>query len=244
MMLFGGCSSEIPEMTYEQQQQVGEYAAFTMLRYDAEHRSRLVDYSEVEAADEKARLAQEAAEAAEAARLLETGEEEKPEGTYDADGNPVEVVDNSQESSGYSSDTMEDFLGLAPGMLLSYKGYTVQGSYPEERDVSEYFAVDATQGKKFLVLWYSLYNGSGSDQSVDFLSDNIAMRARINNDITLGALVTMLNDDLSTLNVQMKDNEEIECVLIFEIDEVTADDIESIVVRLVRNGSEWERKVP
>ena len=76
-VLFGGCASEIAELTPEQQQQVGEYAAFAMLKYDAEHRSRLVDYSEVEAADEKARLAQEAAEAAEAARLLETGEEEK-----------------------------------------------------------------------------------------------------------------------------------------------------------------------
>ena len=51
-LLLGGCGSEIAEMTDEQQAQVGEYAAFAMLRYDAEHRSRLVDYSEVEAADE------------------------------------------------------------------------------------------------------------------------------------------------------------------------------------------------
>ena len=51
-VLLGGCGSQIAEMTEEQQAQVGEYAAFAMLRYDAEHRSRLVDYSEVEAADE------------------------------------------------------------------------------------------------------------------------------------------------------------------------------------------------
>ena len=237
------CSSEIPEMTDEQQQQVGEYAAFAMLRYDAEHRSRLVDYAEVEAADEKARLAEEAAATAAAARALETGEENKPEGTYDADGNLIDVIDNNGSSSGYSSDTMEDFLGLAPGMLLTYKGYTVQGSYPEESDVSEYFAVDAAQDKKFLVLWYSLYNGTGSDQSINFLSDNIAMRARVNDNISLTALVTMLNDDMSTLQTNLRDNEEIECVLIFEIDNDTAANVNSIVVRMAKEGHEWERKV-
>ena len=63
MLFFGGCKSEIAEMTDEQQQQVGEYAAFAMLRYDAEHRSRLVDYSEVVAADEAARIAAEEAAA-------------------------------------------------------------------------------------------------------------------------------------------------------------------------------------
>ena len=63
-LFMGGCGSEIAEMTDEQQTQIGEYAAFAMLRYDAEHRSRLVDYSEVEAADEAKRLAEEAAAAA------------------------------------------------------------------------------------------------------------------------------------------------------------------------------------
>ena len=244
VLFAGGCSSQIAEMTPEQQEQVGEYAAFAMLRYDAEHRSRLVDYSEVEAADEKIRLAAEAAAAAEAARALETGEEaDKPEGTYDADGNLIDVIDKSEEGNGYTSDTMEDFLGLSSGMLLTYKGYTVQSSYPEESDVSEYFAVDATPGKKFLVLWYSLYNGSGSDQDINFLSDDVAMRARVNDDINVTALVTMLNDDMSTLQTHIRDNEEIECVLVYEISEEAASDIRSIVVRLSKSGHDWERKV-
>ena len=70
-VLLGGCGSQIAEMTEEQQAQVGEYAAFAMLRYDAEHRSRLVDYSEVQAADEAKRLAEEAAAAAALAALKE-----------------------------------------------------------------------------------------------------------------------------------------------------------------------------
>ena len=96
VLFFGGCKSEIAEMTDEQQQQVGEYAAFAMLRYDAEHRSRLVDYSEVVAADEAARLAEEAAAAAELARQTETAE--NPDETLDPEGNPVEVIDNTTDN--------------------------------------------------------------------------------------------------------------------------------------------------
>ncbi len=236
-----GCGSEISELSDAQTQQVGEYAAFAMLRYDAEHRSRLVDYAEVEAADEFARLAAERAAEAELARQTETAEaeDETPEGPDAID----KTEDQQSGDTGYASDTMEDFLELPSGMLLSYKGYTVQSSYPEDADISEYFVVDATAGKKFLVLWYSIYNGSGSDVNVNFLSDNIAFKCRVNDGTTATALVTMLNDDMSTLQLDLRDNEEIDAVLIFEIDESLANNIDSISVKLSKNGSEWERRV-
>lgn len=241
-LMLGGCGSEIAELTDEQQAQVGEYAAFAMLRYDAEHRSRLVDYSEVLAADEAKRLAEEAAAAAELARQTETGEDQTPEGTLDADGNPVEVIDRT-EDPGYVSDTMEDFLELPNGVLLTYRGYTIQSSYPEEADVSDYFVVDATAGNKFLVLWYTIYNGSGSEANIDFLADNIAFKCRVNDSNTATALVTMLDDDMSTLQTVMRDNEEMDCVLVFEINTELADNVESIVVKMSKNGSDWERRL-
>lgn len=237
-VLFGGCSSKIAEMTDEQQQQVGEYAAFAMLRYDAQHRSRLVDYSEVEAADEAERAAEEARIAAEEAKKRETEKKDQKD-------NDQNVIDRTEENpdEGYTSDTMEDFLGLLPGTLLSYKGYTIQASYPEDNDVSEYFIVEANPGKKFLVLWYTLYNGSGADQDVNFLSDNVAFKSKVNDEVTVTALVTMLNDDMSTLQTTLRDNEEIDCVLIYEIDESVADNLSSIIVKLSKSGADWERQV-
>ncbi len=242
-LLLGGCGSEIAEMTEEQQTQIGEYAAFAMLRYDAEHRSRLVDYSEVEAADEAKRLAEEAAAAAELARQTETGEDQKPEGTYDANGNPVEVIDRTDDGAGYVSDTMEDFLELPNGVLLTYRGYTIQSSYPEDSDVSEYFVVDATAGNRFLVLWYSIYNGSGAEANINFLADSITFKCRVNDSNTATALVTMLDDDMSTLQTVMRDNDEMDCVLVFEINNDLADNINTIVVKMSKNGVDWERRV-
>ena len=134
-------------------------------------------------------------------------------------------------------------LELQSGVLLSYKGYTIQSSYPEDADVSDYFVVEATSGKKFLVLWYSLYNGSGSDVSVNFLSDNISFKCKVNEEVTATALVTMLGDDMSTLKADLRDNEEIDCVLIFEIDQEVASDLDTIILKLSKPGADWQRKL-
>ena len=49
-----GCGDKIVPLTQDQEQLVGEYAAVMMLKYDAKHRSRLVDlanYPEVAVED-------------------------------------------------------------------------------------------------------------------------------------------------------------------------------------------------
>jgi len=240
-MIFGsGCGSQIADLTDDQRQQVGEYAAFTLLRYDAESRSRLVDYSEVEAADEALRRAEEAAKQAEEAKRRET-EEAKPAGTYDSEGKLVEVVDSNADTAVQVS--MEEFLGLSSGVSLTYEGYTLQDSYPEEADISDYFVVDAAEGKKFVVLWYSLSNGSGLDESINFLSDSVSFKCKVNDEVTVTALVTMLSDDMATLQTDLKPGEGTDCVLIFEVKESVADSVESLVVRMSKPGSEWENKV-
>ena len=235
-----GCGSQIADLSDEQTRQVGEYAAFTMLRYDAEHRSRLVEYSEVVAADEAA--------AARAERERERAEKEAAEaqtppreGTYDSDGNQVEVVDVS--GGRYFEGTMEDFLELSNGMLLTYKNYEISRSYEGDSDFGGSFSLDATDGKTLLILHYSLYNGSGADSEVNFLSDNIAFKCKVNNEVTNTALVTMLPEDMTTLQTTMRDNESRDLVLIYEIGESVGAKIDSIVLRLSKTGSEFEKKL-
>lgn len=43
MLSMTACGNEIPNLTEEESQRVGEYAAVTLLKYDANNRSRLVD---------------------------------------------------------------------------------------------------------------------------------------------------------------------------------------------------------
>ena len=53
----------------------------------------------------------------------------------------------------------------------------------------------------------------------------------------------MLGDDMSTLKVDLRDNEEIDCVLIFEIDQEVASNLDTIILKLSKPGADWQRKL-
>jgi len=52
-VFLSGCGNQIPDMTKEEAIQVGEFAAVTLLKYDANKRSRLVEEEVVLAYEQK-----------------------------------------------------------------------------------------------------------------------------------------------------------------------------------------------
>ncbi len=219
-LMVAGCANAIPDMSTEVEQQVGEYAGVVMLRYDANHRSRLVDIPYEE----------------ETAPIIEDEEpvieiiEEEPEEETAEEESSVTVINNTSESADSSENVSpEEFLNLPAGMSLIYQGYSVAHSYPED-SVSSYFTLDASEGKKLLVLHYNLYNQSGADVNVNFLGDGYAFKAVINGRTTRTALVTMLMDDMSTFVGNIANGHGEELVLIFEEDIST--DINSIELNI------------
>jgi len=53
MFVLSGCGSDFPDLTADEQQVIGEYAATLLMKYDANNRSRLMSREEVEAAELK-----------------------------------------------------------------------------------------------------------------------------------------------------------------------------------------------
>ena len=86
MGLTGCGENQIPEMTDEQMQRLGEYTAMILMKYDAGNRSRLVDYtwmiteSQPDAAQEQEnREDQESQETQESQEPHETQELQEPQ---------------------------------------------------------------------------------------------------------------------------------------------------------------------
>lgn len=150
------CGNEIPDLTEAESQRVGEYAAVTLLKYDANHRSRLVDPEIVIAKLEK-----------DAAR--ETGRQENAQ----TEEKPAESTASEAQAPTAQEDittSLEDFFGLAEGVTLTYRDYQIADSYPEDESAEDYFALDASAGKKLLILNFELTNGTDQEENVDFLS--------------------------------------------------------------------------
>ena len=157
MLSMTACGNEIPDLTEEESQRVGEYAAVTLLKYDANNRSRLVDPEMVIAKLEK----EAAREATKAAQEEEKAEETGSTGTTEV------TMPTAQEDITAS---MEEFFGLPEGVSITYEDYMVTDSYPEDGATDEYFALDASTGKKLLVLRFCLTNGTEQEEKMDLLN--------------------------------------------------------------------------
>lgn len=214
MLSMTACGNEIPDLTEEESQRVGEYAAVTLLKYDANNRSRLVDPEMV-----IAKLEKEAAKEA-------SQEEEKAEVT----------MPTAQEEITAS---MEDFFGLPEGVSITYEDYMVADSYPEDGVEDDYFALDASMGKKLLVLRFHLTNGSEQEETIDLLNTNSRYIITVNDSIRANALTTMLPNDMSTYAETLEPGQTQELVLLLEVNEDVAGAVQTIALRLKNASNEY-----
>ncbi len=221
MLALTGCGDKIPEMTDAQAQQIGEYAAITLLKYDANHRSRLVDIAVIEAHDEREKKLQEWN------ALMEQKKEQQ--GMKPVEDTPV--VEMEGESVAEAAICFEDFYELPEGMTVAYKGYRICNSYSGD-EAEEFLVLDAANGKKLLVLEFSIANQTGSEQSIDLFSEESMYRVTVNDTYSRNALTTMFINDMSTYIGTIAAENTADVVLIVEIEEAMAEDISSISINM------------
>ena len=226
MLSMTACGNEIPDLTEEESQRVGEYAAVTLLKYDANNRSRLVDPEMVIAKLEK----EAAREATKAAQEEEKAEETGSTGTTEV------TMPTAQEDITAS---MEEFFGLPEGVSITYEDYMVTDSYPEDGATDEYFALDASTGKKLLVLRFCLTNGTEQEEKMDLLNTNSRYIITVNDSIRANALTTMLPNDMSTYEETLEPGQSQELVLLLEVNEDVAGAVQTIALRLKNASNEY-----
>lgn len=222
LIIFGltGCGeNKIPEMTDEQMQLIGEYTAVTLMKYDANQRSRLVDYTEMLATPEP--------------EIPQEPEAEEPQGMDPTDDTPV--VDGPAADEPAAPMSIEEALKLPEGIGVIYTGEGLYDSYPEGEDT--FFALSASEGKKLLVLNFSIINASGQEQSVDILSLSPEFKVSVNGEYSRRALMTWLEEDLTVYQGTLPSMGSAATVLVIEVDEETASDISSLSISL-KNDSE------
>lgn len=215
MTVLTGCAeNQIPDRSPEEIQAIGEYVAFTLMKYDMGHTSRLMDLPPVEEEQGK-----------------DVPEQEEPNDTVGMD--PVDDTPVINEAgNGQSNQTpqnqtysMEEVMGLPEGVSVSFTGYEVYDSYPAGSDA---FAVTAEEGKKLLVLNFSLTNTLDQEQSLDLLSSGTRYRILVDEENAQWSLPTMLPDDMSSYVGTMAAGETVEMVLLISMDAGAADAASSI----------------
>ncbi len=198
MALCAGCGAKFPEMSKEQEDQIVEYAANAIMRHINDYDSRLVDLSLYSTPPQETEP---------------ENKEEDETGKMDAVAD-TDTVDVSEE---VSPKTLEEVL-LPAGVTAVYAGCHLTDSYPEEEGGEPYFALDASDGKQFLVLEFIVCNTTGEAVEMDIFSGAPRCNVLLNNTERVRTMSTMLLNDLSTYIGTLSGGEEISLVLVAEID--------------------------
>lgn len=230
-LLYSGCASNLPEMEQEEREQIVEYAAGLLLKHNHNSTKRLVDLTMLEEETGAEELSGEKTTQPDDTEQLGGSDQLN---TDDAVSGGVEIVDNTEEEMPQT--TIEEFFGLN-NIQVNYQGFRVVDDYPEANGAEVYFSISATPGQKLMVLEFELRNISESEVSIDMMSKNAKFKIGLNDGQTKKAMFTMLADDFTTYSGTLRGGENKTLVIICEVDEGTAQEIEAVSIN-VKNETE------
>ncbi len=217
MVSLTGCAeNQIPDLSGEEIQTIGEYVAVTMMKYDINHRSRLMDLTVLDAdyAPENA---------------AETQEPEEPSGMPPVDDTPVVNSTGKEEQAAVPSYTLEEVAGLPEGVEVAFTERGIYDNYPEE---GEFFSLNASRGKKLLVLHFSIANTGEQEQNIDILGSGAIFSVTVNETYTRRALTVMALNDLSTYEGTVAAGEKADAILVIEVEGDMAENISSVSLQV------------
>ncbi|MGN1149033.1 MAG: hypothetical protein ACI4TB_11445 [Lachnospiraceae bacterium] len=210
LVLFSGCGEKLPQMTEEQENQIVEYAAGIVMQHMRDDESRLVDLS-----------------------LYEEKPEDVPQESEPETGKMDETADTETiDITGEGNFGTLDELLVPQGISIIYTGCKIVDSYPDDESGNPYFALDASTGKKLLVMQFSLQNMTETEIEVDIFSLFPKFTVTINGTEKESVLSTMLLDDLSTYIGNMAGGEEVALVLLTEVDSSVSEMIDSLQLKV------------
>lgn len=216
MVSLTGCAeNQIPDLSGDEIQAIGEYVAVTMMKYDINHRSRLMDLAVLDA-DYVPESPTES-------------QPEEPSGMAPVDDTPVVDSAGKEERAAVSSYTLEEVAGLPEGVEVAFTERGIYDNYPEE---SDFFSLNASAGRKLLVLHFSITNTGEQEQNVDILGSGAVFSVTVNETYTRRALTVVALNDLSTYEGTIAAGEKADAILVIEVGADLAENISSVSLQV------------
>lgn len=200
ILISTGCGNAIPDMSEAQMDSIGEYAAITLMKYDANHRSRLVDLSLYE--DEE--------------NMVEEPTQDEPMQEPEQTDEPQLQEPEIVEPQVPEYESIQDFMALPAGVTVTYEGMRICDAYPEAEDENAFLYLEASGNKKLVVLQFTVANQSTTPQDLNFLNAGNIYRLKMGDTYLRNALTTMLLDDMVTYVGTIESGSTEKLVLLFE----------------------------
>lgn len=221
-IMLTGCGNAIPDMTDEQLQAVGEYAAQLLLSHDVNYKSRLVDVETLVTAAPTEPPQESLPE-----------ETPKPEniGMDPVEDTPVVDLTEGQGEKERNDVKLEEALGLPEQVVLTYTGYEILSHYPDEASDKEYFTIDAEEGNQLLVLHFTLQNQGEGTETVNTINRKLLTNVSVNG-ISTYSLSALLENNLTLYHEDLNPGESREVVILAEYEAESLLDVVSVEINV------------
>lgn len=230
-----GCGIDsMPELTDDESAIITEYAAGLLLKYSPNYDYKLVDSAQDTEdgfdTDESALDTETPSETQPLSEAEESTFASEEESTLDAATNESEeetAIDTAGGTTVSPDSDLAQALGIS-GAKITYSSYEVCDSYPK---TSTGFSVSASQGGQLLVVHFDLENES-EEGTVNLMDYNLSSVVTVNGQGSSSALDTLLANDMISYYDNMKSGEVSDVVMLFQIKEDLAENIENISLKV------------
>ena len=219
-------------LTESEQMMYAEYAAGVLMKYNAGSNMRVLEGQKLINQEKKEQAARELEERRQ--QLAAEYEANKKNNSIKNESSNSGGTGNSSSGNGisYISD-MAQATGMDAFSII-YDGYEVTDSYPNSGE-DILMAMDATDGKLLMVTKYKVTNISNQTENLNMFSKQAKFKLKINGK-SYKSQYTLLLDDLSMYKEDIDAGKTIEGVLIFEIPESEASNVEDLVLSIAVDG--------
>lgn len=217
-----GCSS-VKKLTDEETRLIAEYAGDLLLKHDLNYVDRL---------NEGNKAAEELAAASTENLSTETiTEQESTEAITTEAGKDISgrIEQDTAEDSEESVGTISDIAKIAgvDGVSITYKDYIITDQYPSQEE-DNFINIDASEGYQLLVVRFTVGNTTEEVANVSLMDRGLNYRIVCNGSKAANPMLTILMNDLGTLETSVNPDETQDAVLVFQISDDMKDALESI----------------
>ena len=240
-----GCADVI-ELTDSETVLIAEYAADLLLKYDNHHADRLEEGEKIE----QEMIDENAVDdingdvtSSVGATTEDLSVEQSMDTSEDDNGHKLnsQIDDNGLTDTGTVSESGEydiaRVIGL-DGVSITYKDYIITDHYPATDADGEFIYLDASEGYQLLVLRFNVADISEDGVSFSLLDENVDYKIVCNNKNAANPMLTILMNDLGTMEAVLSPSEAQEGVLVFQISDNMKDKLDSMVLKVQYNDSE------
>lgn len=218
LFLFGGCGTQLYEMTEEEEDLVVQGAAYMLSKYNIYQKDGM----------NSAPPQEEESEASADSPSGSSGDDTQQTGAQSGTGgggsdSPAQMI------------SLAESIGYADQLSVSYDGYSLMDVYQE----GTYFSLSAAGGKTFVVMRFTIRNQTDSDMEIDNFDKGYQFYCSFDGAQRVPEKESFIADSLASFEGKIAAGKSAGAVLIFEITKEQAESVSQPSLVMEHNGTAY-----